>query len=230
MNIKYHFFGKDCIIDRALLNREYATWKLENKGFDHEYLLFVNQIHSNEVMVIDEKEKIYGTQNLPKADAIVTNLRNVALAVFTADCAPILLFDEEKKVIAAAHAGWRGAKSGVIKNAISEMKKLGAQNIKVVIGPMIQQESYEISQEFFDEFLTEKTGNQKFFMEGVKDGHYLFNLPAYVIEKLHEEKISEILNLETDTYQNELEFFSFRRSSHRQEKDCGRNISVIVIN
>ena len=148
MAIKYHFFGKDCIIDRALTNREDLTQKLDIQGLKANHMLFVNQIHGAEAVIVDSKEKIYGTQNLPKADAIVTNLPNVAIGIITADCSPILLRDEEKNIIAAVHAGWRGAKLGVIKSTIAAMQSLGAQNIKAVIGPMIAQQSYEISQEF----------------------------------------------------------------------------------
>ncbi len=229
-NIKYRFFGKDCIIDRALLNREDLLKSLDNKGFKCDELLFVNQIHSSEVVIVDEKNKLYDMHNLPKADAIVTNLKNIAIAVFTADCAPVFLFDKNKVVIAALHAGWRGAKSGIVKQTIGAMKSLGAKNIKAIIGPMIQQNSYEISQEYFDDFLLEKENNKKFFKEKSEQGLYLFDLPAYVMEKLQEEKILEIENSAIDTYKNEESFFSFRRSAHRQEKDCGRNVSVILIN
>ncbi len=229
-NIKYHFFGKDCIIDRALLKREDLLKSLDNKGFKCDKLLFVNQIHSSEVVIVDEKNKLYDMHNLPKADAIVTNLKNIAIAVFTADCAPVFLFDKNKVVIAALHAGWRGAKSGIVKQTIGAMKNLGAENIKAIIGPMIQQNSYEISQEYFDDFILEKESNKKFFKEKPEQGLYLFDLPAYVMEKLQEEKILEIENSAIDTYKNEESFFSFRRSVHRQEKDCGRNVSVILIN
>lgn len=230
MKIKHHFFGKDCIIDRALLNREDATHKLEDKGFHHDALLFVNQIHGHEVVVVDEKHKIYGTQNLPKADAIVTNLKDVALAVFTADCAPIVLFDEENNIIAVAHAGWRGAISGVVERVTQEMKNLGAKNITAIIGPMIAQKSYEVSQEFFDDFLKDDVSNKKFFANGVTADKHLFDLPSYVMKKLQEAGVSKIINSQIDTYKNENEFFSFRRSTHREEKDCGRNVSVIVMN
>lgn len=228
--INSHFFGKDCIIDRALLNREDVLQSLNGKGFRCDELLFVNQIHSAQVVVIDKKSEVYDMHNLPKADAIVTNLKNIAVAVFTADCSPILLSDEEHSIIGVVHAGWRGAKMDIVKQAVRAMKNLGAENIKAKVGPMIQQDSYEVSQEFLDDFLVEKVSNNKFFKEGVKSGYYLFDLPAYVTEKLQEEHVTEIQNLAIDTYENEEDFFSFRRSSHRKEKDCGRNVSVIVVN
>jgi len=228
MSIKYNFFGKDCIIDRSLANRAGLTLALIEKNFLTK-VLFVNQIHGSEVVVVDAVEKIHGDQDLPKADAIVTNLPNILIGVITADCAPILFCDEEENIIAAAHAGWRGAKMGVIAATVAEMKKLGAKNIKAIIGPMIQQRSYQVSQEFLDDFLAEDEGNKKFFVNGVSVDKYQFDLPGYVVKKLCEAGIEKIENLGVDTYENEEEFFSFRRSAHRFEKDCGRNVSVIGI-
>jgi YfiH family protein len=227
--VKHYFFGKDCIIDRELSKREELNCSLTKQGFRHSNMLFVNQIHGAEIVVVDAKEKIHGDQNLPKADGLVTNLPNIAIGIITADCAPILLFDEEKNVIAAIHAGWRGAKLGVISAAVEKMKKLGAQKISAIIGPMIQQKSYEVSQEFFDDFTSENQANKKFFIDGLKADKHLFDLPSYVEEKLCEAGISEIKNERIDTYENEQNLFSFRRSTHRGEKDCGRNVSVIMI-
>ncbi|MES2962049.1 MAG: peptidoglycan editing factor PgeF [Pseudomonadota bacterium] len=229
MSVKFHFFGKDCIVDRAIADREDLRRALCQKGFEHDAIQFVNQIHSADVITIDAHSKVHGDQNLPKADAIITNLEKVVIGVFTADCAPIFLYDEEKKVVAVVHAGWKGAKSGVIKSTIAEMEKLGAKNIVAIIGPMIQQKSYEVSQEFFDDFTSEDEGNKIFFMDGEKAGKHMFDLPSYVEKKLREEGILEIENSGIDTYENEKEFFSYRRSTHRGEVDCGRNISVIVL-
>ena len=124
MVIKSHFFGKDCIIDRQLLDRADINDKMEQKGFEFNELLFVNQIHSSEVVVVDDESKVYDYKNLPKADALVTNLKNVAIAVFTADCSPVVFFDEENLIIAVAHAGWKGAKSGFLQNTIKAMRDL----------------------------------------------------------------------------------------------------------
>ncbi len=229
MSIKYHFFGKDCAIDRGLSERMSLDFALRKKNFSPAAVLFVNQIHGAEVVVVDHAEKIHGNQNLPKADALVTNLPNVVLGIITADCAPILFWDTEKKIIAAAHAGWRGARFGVISETVTEMKKLGAENIEAVIGPMIQQKSYEVSQEFLEDFLHENSDNKFFFIKGEGAGKYWFDLPSYVEKKLKESGITKIKNQRIDTYTNEQDFFSFRRSAHQEEKDCGRNVAVIVV-
>lgn len=228
MSVKYNFFGKNCVIDRGLENRANLDLALKEKNLFGRAVLFVNQIHSNQVVVIDAPEKIHGNQNLPKADALVTNLPEVVIGIITADCAPILFFDEEKKIIAATHAGWRGARSGVIAATVAEMKKLGAKNIEALIGPMIQQQSYEVSTELLDDFLSENLANKQFFIDGVSAGKYWFDLPSYVEKKIAETGVGKITNLQIDTYENEEKYFSFRRSTHRGENDCGRNVSVIV--
>lgn len=229
MVIKSHFFGKDCIIDRQLLDRADINDKMEQKGFEFNELLFVNQIHSSEVVVVDDESKVYDYKNLPKADALVTNLKNVAIAVFTADCSPVVFFDEENSIIAVAHAGWKGAKSGILQNTIKAMRDLGAKNISAKVGPMIQQNSYEVSEEFYNDFLVQDSANSQFFKSADKEGHYLFDLPGYVLKQLSEQELVQVENLGIDTYSNEDGYFSYRRSCHRQEDDCGRNVSVVLV-
>lgn len=229
--IKYKFFDKHCHIDRALSNRSNLEVELRKLHFNFSDIAFVNQIHSNIIYVIDDKNKIPEKQGLPAADAIVTNLKNVAIAVFTADCTPLLLKDEKEKIIAVIHAGWKGAKADIIANAVKEMKKLGSkiENISAIIGPMIHQKSYQVSQEFYDDFLKADKKNAQFFIiDKSTPTHYLFDLPAFVINKLKSSGIDNIGNINIDTYQS-LEHSSYRRSTHKKEADCGRNISLIMI-
>ena len=222
MPIKKYFLGKECIIDRALQNRDNVIATL---GQDVE---FVNQVHGNKVVVLDKNVKLLSQDSLPKADAIVTNEAHVAIGIITADCSPILLFDEDAGVIAAAHAGWRGAKLGIIESTVSAMKNLGAHTIEAEIGPMIQQESYEVSQEFLNDFIAENEENKFFFKQGIAPDKYLFDLPTYVETKLRAVGIDSIKNDKIDTYKNEENWFSFRRATHQKQSDCGRNVSVIV--
>ncbi len=232
MVVKYHFFGKECLINRALNNYSDLEKNLAKQNFSSSHpAVFVNQIHSADVLIIDDQSKIPASNNRPKADAIATNLKNLVIALFTADCTPILFFDEKNSVIAVAHAGWPGAFKNIADNVISKMVEIGAQisEIKVVIGPSIRQKSYEISQEFYDRFLDENSENKKFFIDGKRAKHYLFDLPEYVKEKLRKAGIKNIVDEEIDTYSNAEKFFSYRRSSHLGEEDCGRNVSVISV-
>lgn len=229
MTIKYHFFGREIKIDREMSDRKVLNEGLKKGGFGDNRSLFLNQIHSNKICVIDSPEKIHGDQNLPKVDAIVTNQTNINIGVVTADCAPILFFCKKSNIIAAAHAGWKGAKAQIIKNTINAMKDLGATNIEAVIGPMIQQESYEVSKEFYEDFLKEDKGNQLFFALGKEENKFQFDLNEYVKDRINEMKIGNIQNLKTDTYVNEDKYFSYRRSTHKNESDCGRNVSVISL-
>lgn len=229
MSIKFHFFGKDCLIDRNLQNRANLEFMLVKKNIHAAHILMLNQVHGREVVVIDTPKKIYKTDSLPRADSIITNLPNIALGLFTADCAPILFFDKEKGIIAAAHAGWRGAKLGVIESTINAMKKLGAKSITAKIGPMIAQKSYEVSQDLFEDFLSENLANKIFFLRQAAPNKYLFNLTAYIEKKLQNSGVKEIEVSKIDTYEGEETFFSFRRSVHRGESDCGRNVAIIAL-
>ena len=227
MTIKYHFFGTEIEIDRELSNRGILNDGLAKEGFGDNRSLFLNQIHSNKVCIIDSVEKIHGDQNLPKADAIVTNLADINIGVVTADCAPVLFFCEESNVTAAAHAGWKGAKLGVIQNTIMAMQELGASNIRSVIGTMISQESYEVSKEFYDEFISDDLANKVYFIAGKSTDKFLFDLNKYVEDRLRKSGVQNIKNLKTDTYQSEGKYFSYRRTTHKNEEDCGRNVSLI---
>ncbi len=232
MTIKYYFFGKECVINRALTDYADLEKNLAKQNFiSPRPTVLIDQVHSSDVVVIDDESKIPLATNRPKADAIVTNLKDLIIGLFTADCTPILFFDEKNSVIAAAHAGWLGAFKNITNNTISKMIEIGAQieNIKVVIGPTIRQKSYEISQEFYDRFVVENSENKKFFIDGKRAEKYMFDLPAYVKEQLYNAGIKDIIDEEIDTYSNAEKLFSYRRSAHLNELDCGRNVSVIQI-
>jgi YfiH family protein len=227
MAIKHHFFGKDCIINRALTERGDLIKNLKAKNFNFTDILFTNQIHSNKVISVGEKNN--------EVDGLVTNLKNIVIGVYSADCCPILLFCEEPQIIAAIHAGWKGAKSGIIKSAINKINDLGLElgfknlNIKAKIGPSIRQKSYEVGPEFLADFLQEDKNNQQFFINSIKPNHHMFDLIGYVKNKLQIAGVNDIEDANIDTYTNSSDFFSYRRSCHLKEASYGHNISVIMI-
>lgn len=231
--IKFHFFGKENQLNKTLTNYSDLKVGLEERGFSHKDLpIFVNQVHGNEVLIIDNQSKIPPRDPLKNFDAIITNLKNLPIAVFTADCAPIFLFDEENEVVGVVHAGWQGAFKDVMSNAIDEMVKIGAKliNIKSIIGPMIRQESYEVDENFYEKFLNKNPANKKFFIPSSNDNHYLFDLPSYVRNKLKNAGIRDIKDDGIDTYRNSEEFCSYRKNTHLGIKDDeNRNVSVIQI-
>ncbi len=166
----------------------------------------------------------------PKADALLTDQPGLAISVVTADCAPVLFLGKKEDgapIIAAAHAGWKGALFGVLENTIDAMNRLGAESIKAAIGPCIQQQSYEVSKDFSNPFLKEDAASAKYF--DVYDGAPHFDLSGYCAHRLKRSGIKDISTFMLDTYTNEEEFYSFRRATHKQEKEYGRQISVIVI-
>ena len=195
-----------------------------NKSAKNIFLL--HQIHSNKFIYINNRYKF---KKKPKADAIITNERNLPIAVLTADCAPILICDSKKKMIAAIHAGWKGAYKGIIKKVIKFMFKKGckSENMTAVVGPCIAAENYEIKQDFIKKFLKKDKKNEIFFKK-IKSKNY-FNLSKYIYSQLKNLEVKNIDMINKDTFNAKNNFFSARRSISRNENDYGRNISIIMI-
>lgn len=182
-------------------------------------LIGLHQIHSNIAHIIDTPVRL-------KGDGLVTNRAGLALSILAADCAPLLFADSHAAVIGAAHAGWKGATTGIIENTVSKMCELGAQRSRIVvaIGPCIAQTSYEVGPEFYDTLQ-----ESRFFIPGNKDGHHQFDLAGYITAQLHESGLVNIDHVNHDTYSDTQDFFSYRRTTHRGEKDYGRQISIILL-
>lgn len=188
----------------------------------------VYQIHSAAAVAADAP---VAAADRPKADGVVTRTPGLVIGVLTADCTPVLFADPEAKVIGAAHAGWRGAMSGVLEVTISQMEELGAVRSRIIaaIGPTINQTAYEVGPEFEGAILSGCPDNARFFNREKPDARAHFDLPAYVEMRVAAARIGEIERQTPCTYENESLFYSFRRSQHRGEVDYGRQIAAIVV-
>lgn len=186
------------------------------------------QVHSPVAIAVD---KPMAREDLPKADALVTKTRGLAIGVLTADCTPVLFADSKAGVVAAAHAGWRGALTGVLDETVKVMESLGAKRggIRAAIGPCISQEAYEVGPEFEEEFAKADPANARFFVRPARTGRARFDLPAFVNHRLSALNLGTLELSAPCTYRNESLFYSYRRSQHRQEPDYGRQISAIVV-
>jgi polyphenol oxidase len=184
------------------------------------------QVHSADVVIVNEP-----WESAPHADALATRMPGIAIGVLTADCAPVLLADAEAGVIAAAHAGWKGAIAGVTDAAIATMEKLGARRgrIAAAVGPCIAQASYEVDAAFRNKFLSAYVKNAAFFLPGTRQDRFQFDLEAYVAMRLNRAGIGSVELLHADTYARETDFYSYRRATHRGESDYGRDLSVITL-
>jgi polyphenol oxidase len=191
-----------------------------------ERLITLAQIHSPNVYVVGPN-----WQDRPEGDGLVTALPGVILGIQTADCTPVLFAEPHARVIGAAHAGWKGAASGVLEAVIAAMESLGArrERIAAAIGPTISQANYEVGAEFRDRFLEAESAHARFFIPSDRHGYFRFDLPAYVTGRLAGAGISDVADLRLCTYPPENGFFSFRRTTHRAEPDYGRQISAIVV-
>ena len=191
-------------------------------------IFLVKQIHSNKFIFLSQNSKI--KNRVICADAIITDREKFPIAVLTADCTPLLLFDKKKKIIAVIHAGWRGALKGIINKVIKFMLKKGCsrKDITVAIGPSITQKNYDVKIDFKNKFIKKHKKN-KIFFKNINKLIY-FDLPNYIKSQLKLNKISKIDMIDIDTYDKKNNFFSARRSLKLKHDDYGRNISIIMIN
>lgn len=190
-------------------------------------LVTVRQVHSPDVVTVTAP---IAEDERPEADAMVTRTPELILGILTADCVPVLFADREAGVIGAAHAGWKGAISGVTDRTIAAMEMLGATRagIACAIGPCIGRASYEVTLDFAERFERDDADNARFFSAG-RAGHCQFDIAAYVASRLQAAGIGRISLLDEDTYSQADRFFSYRRSCHAQEGDYGRQISMIAL-
>ena len=191
-------------------------------------LLTLYQIHSGNAVTVTAPWNI---GEGPQADAMATNVPGLALGILTADCAPVLFADAEAKVIGAAHAGWKGAISGVTDSTVGAMEALGAKRnrIAAVVGPCISQTNYEVGPEFRERFLDSDSSFARFLIPSGKLDHFRFDLEGFVAWRLDAAGLANVERLTACTYAGEGDFFSFRRATHRGEKDYGRQVSAIVL-
>ena len=199
-------------------------------GAEPEKLLSLYQIHSAECLSVLEP----WVDERPQADGMVTDVPGIVLSVLTADCAPVLFsgWAGEQPVIGAAHAGWKGAIGGVLERTVEKMVRdygVDIDTIRAAIGPTIQKKSYEVSQEFYETFLNQDPDNERFFIGSRKDGHHMFDLPGYCAYRLYNRGVQKVIVRDEDTYADEAGYFSFRRTTYKQEKDYGRQISALMI-
>ena len=190
------------------------------------HLLTAHQVHSADVITVNAPWP--DPENRPRADALATTTPGLALAVLTADCQPVLLADPEAGVIAAAHAGWRGALDGVLEATVDAMEHLGARRARItaVVGPCISQRAYEVGPELLEEFMDQDPANSRFFANGAGD-RYQFDIAGFGLHRLRQAGIGHAEWTRHCTYSDPALFYSYRRSVHTGEADYGRLISAI---
>ena len=205
-------------------NLEIVRKKISDKAKN---IFLLHQIHSNKFIYIDET---YKSIKKPKADAIITNQKYLPIAVLTADCSPILIYDNKRKIIAAIHAGWKGAYKGIINKVIKFMIKKGCElnDMTAAIGPSISLKNYEVKEDFKKKFIKKDKKNLIFFKINKKKLY--FDLTSYIYTSLKKNGIQYIDVLKIDTFDIKHKFFSARRALKLKHNDYGRNISIIMLN
>jgi hypothetical protein len=218
-------FGSSDRRDHVARNRQLvADWL----GVNIDQLITPHQVHSADAKVVDAP---WQHGEAPKLDALVTRQTGLAIAILTADCAPVLFSDPAAGVIGVAHAGWRGALNGVVGACVSAMEDAGAERGRIfaTVGPCISQTAYEVGPEFEAKFLFSKGEYAAYFERRGTGQHQHFDLPAFVEHQLRDSGITQVSREDPCTYGNESLFYSYRRSQHHSERDYGRQISAIVL-
>ena len=240
-NINHCFFSKNGGVSKGIYNSLNCGLGSKDKkedilaninivskkiGVQNKNFFSMNQTHSSKVFMVNNSDK--HVQRID-ADALITDQKNIAISVLTADCVPILIYEEVNKIIGCIHAGWKGAVNGIIENTLNEILKLNKKNkINVAIGPCIHTDKYEVGQEFYLNFINASKKNDIFFFPSKKN-KFFFDLRMYVNSKFNKFKINHVENINFDTFSDSKNFFSFRRSGQLGEKDYGRCISVISL-
>ena len=212
--------GSTDLAEAVAINRARVAAAMGASG---DALISVTQVHSADVATLTGP-----TTDKPLADAMVTATPGLVLTVLTADCQPVLFADAKAGVIGAAHAGWRGAKDGVLEATVAAMEALGAAraSIRAVIGPTISQSVYEVGPEFYQTFTDDDPATRRFFVPGQTD-RFLFDLPGYGLWRLRAAGVGDAEWTRHCTYRDPNRFYSYRRTTHAGQADYGRLISAI---
>ena len=241
-HIQHAFFSRQNGHSTAVYNSLNCAYGTKNdidenvqKNYDYvhkmmgvEQILTLKQIHSNKVITVLEP---WDLENRPEADAMVTNVPNMTLGILTADCGPLILADQTKNIIGIAHLGRKGTISGLLFETVDAMIKLGAErsNILAVLGPTLSKDKYEVGMDVFKDIM-ENVPEYSSHLYNIadKDDHFLLDLPAMIAEQAEDAEIN-FLNLDRCTYSEDEYFFSYRRSTHKNEDDFGRLLSAVRI-
>ncbi len=196
-------------------------------GVAPDRLLTNYQVHSPDVVHVEGPWK----DNPPKADALVTKTRGLALGVLAADCMPWLFLDPTARVIGAAHAGWRGALAGVLENTVAAMETLGADpaRIRAAAGPCLRQQNFEVGLELLDAFMERHADTEQFFAPGARDDKRLLDLVGFAKLRLRAVGVAAIDDVNVCTLGEREHYFSYRASKRDGAPDYGRNLSAIAL-
>jgi len=218
-------FGSGDDPQKVAQNRGIAAARLE---LPPDRLVSCHQVHGTTTITVERPWR--HTEN-PRADGMVTAVPGIALGVLAADCAPVLFADPTARVIGAAHGGWRGALDGVMEATVAAMVSIGArpERIRAGIGPCIAQPSYEVGPEFAAAFAAADRASGRFFAPAARSGHFRFDLPGYIGDRLARLGLAAIACAPHDTAADEALFFSYRRACLRGEADYGRGLAAIAL-
>lgn len=228
--IHYKFFDRNFSKINHIYKQDNSTSladiEIIKQDLNLDRLILLNQVHGETIYYDNGYET---STTWPIADASLTENSKVGLGIYTADCVPVLLTESSGKLIGAAHCGWKGALSSLIPNVVSSMKQY-SNKLQAILGPCIQQNSYQVDNILMDSFLAENVLNRQFFITDIqKNDRFLFDLKGYVIAKLVNLGVEIYADSNENTYTSE-KCFSHRLNSHQNIQSQQRILSVICKN
>ena len=226
-----NFFSLNCNIssgDQKNLVKKNIKIAKNKLLLDNYKLKILDQTHSNKIVIINK----YNLKESMKADGSITSEKNIALAILTADCAPIFIYDSDSKFICCLHAGWKGCFKNIVKKAFMKIKNIqkNTNKLNAIIGPCLAKKNFEVNKKFRDSFLKKNYKYKKFFSKIKKSNKFLFDMRGIIKMQLKDCSINKIANIKIDTYSNHQFFFSHRRAFHQNNLPTGRMINIIAFN
>ena len=211
-------------VDQNIVNKNINIAK-KNLGLDKSKLKFISQIHSNQVIIIDKNN--FSTS--VEADGIITQDKNISLAVLTADCCPIFIYDSDINFICCLHAGWKGCLLNIVGSALKQIQTMQSNVNKIfaIIGPCLDKANFEVSSDLKKQFIVKNSNYDKFFTYIDSAKKTLFDMRGLIQFQFNNNKINNVYNIDLDTYENEDLFYSHRRSTHNETLPAGRMVNII---
>ena len=241
--ISFGFFSKNGGISKLKYNSLNCSYSSDDKknnvkknikiaekkiNLEKRTLKIINQIHSNKVILINKNN----LHKMHQGDGIITKDKSISIAVLTADCCPIFIFDDDATFISCLHAGWKGCYLNIVDKAFQKIRKIqpNRNKINALIGPCLHKNNFNVDEKFRLKFVKKNNKYQKYFHVSRQKGKFLFNMRNLIKSQIRENKVKNIENIDLDTYSNPNLFFSHRKSTHNGNNLTGRMINIIGFN
>ncbi|MDX1916605.1 MAG: polyphenol oxidase family protein [Rickettsiaceae bacterium] len=213
--------------DEIEIGEVYNNHEIIKQDLSVDYLCVSNQVHGNSVVLLTNPWQI---NQEPECDGIVTQQKNIALGVLTADCVPVLICSGDGEFIASLHCGWRSLYQGIIENSILQLRALGALSLKAIIGPSIGYQDYIIDRNYYENWVSKSDNFTQFFSPLEENsGKYNCDLASIAKYFLETNNVEIAYHNRQSTYSNPARYPSYRYAiDNNLKKYKGSILSTIT--